>query len=109
NNHQHRFVAVLLGELTVLRHDDPSSSGEILPSWVTVRWEQHTSGGRPVLDRGVTGRAGVDRGVTGRAGVTGRVMGGCLWAAGGLLRQVCWGRLVAWGFLRCRGWVRAAE
>src|ERR1039458_8414982 len=43
NNHQHRFVAVLLSELTVLRHNDPSSSGEILPSWVTVRWEQHTS------------------------------------------------------------------
>jgi hypothetical protein len=46
-------------------------------------------------ERWSLGRAGVDRGVTGRAGVTGRVMGGCLWAAGGLLRQVCWGRLVA--------------
>src|SRR5665647_479507 len=42
DHHLHRLFAVFRSELTIFRHNDPSSSGDILPYWVTVRWEPHT-------------------------------------------------------------------
>src|SRR5674476_155902 len=43
DHHLHRLFTVFRSELTIFRHNDPSSSGDILPYWVTVRWEPHTS------------------------------------------------------------------
>jgi len=42
DHHLHRLFTVFRSELTIFRHNDPSSSGDILPYWVTVRWEPHT-------------------------------------------------------------------
>src|SRR5665647_3544208 len=70
DHHLHRLFAVFRSELTIFRHNDPSSSGEILPYWVTVRWEPHTPPDAISIGCGSPeGTGGLRNGVVGVAGL----------------------------------------